>query len=163
MVFPWIPFLTELEEEVSLVSIPSFGEEGGTSDTIGIIAIKYDENTDKIIRALVGTSIPNTTSTTLHDLKDGTTNLQVPSGKVWFVAVTCDGAANTTWKLRGSATVDSNDGTILFDRTKVMTAGQFVTTPVVKLTANQFLTIEHDTGTPGSIVFKNAVIVEKTA
>ena len=161
--FPWNLFLKEQgEDEVSLYSIPFYDEFGATTDFRGQIAIKFDENNDTIIRVFSGTNIGNGVSTTLHDLKDNSTNLKVPAGKKWFVAVTCDGATGTNWKLRGSATVDTADGTTYFDRSRTMTAGSLVTSPVVELAANEFLTIEHPSGA-GNIIFKGAIVIEKTA
>ena len=156
MVFPWISFLQEVDDDLGNFVQISFSA-AGTSG-VGNIAMKYDPDIGDTILTIATQTVVD--ATTLHS-SDTLTDLEVPTGKKWSVILQFQrGSVNFTFKVRASATVNTNDGTVEWDQSHALITGEESTTTRLELTAGEFLTMEVVTGN-GSCL--GGLIVESAA
>ena len=139
------------------VNTVSIGVWGGTTAALGTLVIPFDPETDSI---LIPDNITLSVNNTLKLAKD-LTDLQVPVGKKWIV-VLLFARSSVDWfgKIRASDTVNTADGTVLWARTTTIVTGERITSEIVTLTAQKFLTIETDAGTA---LISGSIIIEKPA
>ena len=141
---------------VNTVSIQVWG---GTTASLGNLVIPFDPETDSI---LIPDNITLTSAApqTLLLAKD-LTDLQVPVGKKWIVVLLISrSSVDWTGKIRASDTVDTADGLILWDRTTTIITGERITSEIVTIAAQKFLTVETDAGTG---ILAGSIIIEKPA
>ena len=152
-------FIQDIEDEELGNFISDSAWSLGTSN-IGSINRKYDPDAGDTLIFVDGVAL--TATGTLHNAIDGSTNLQVPTGKKWTVVLTIGFRVTTgpTFKIRGSATVDTADGNTHYTQTKASVTNEKVTTPVLTLAADEFLTYEV---TANTATFLGATIIESDA
>ena len=156
--FPIINWIRIEDEDLGNFVTDSAWALGTTS--IGSINRKYDPDAGDTLIFVDG--VNQTATGTFHNAIDGSTNLQVPTGKKWTVVLTIQFLVTTgpTFKIRASATVDTADGTVLYTQTKASTTTEQVTTPILELAADDFLTYEK---TANNATFQGAIIIESDA
>jgi len=132
---------------------------GGTTLSLGTLVLEFDPETDSILipdNITLSSAAPQT----LLLAKD-LTDLQVPVGKKWTVVLLLSrSSVDWTGKIRASDTVDTADGTVLWDRTTTIITGERITSEILTLTAQKFLTVETDAGTA---ILAGSIIIEKPA
>ena len=132
---------------------------GGTTLSLGTLVLEFDPETDSILipdNITLSSAAPQT----LLLAKD-LTDLQVPVGKKWIVVLLLSrSSVDWTGKIRASDTVDTADGTVLWDRTTTIITGERITSEILTLTAQKFLTVETDAGTA---ILAGSLIIEKPA
>ena len=157
--FPIIQYL-RLEEDEDLGNFVTDSVWSLGTASAGTASRKYDPDAGDTLIFVDGVNL--TATGTLHNAIDGSTNLEVPTGKKWTVILTLGFLSTTgpTFKIRASDTVDTADGTILYTQTKASVTNEKVTTPVLALAAGKFLTYEK---TANNALFSGAIIIESDA
>ena len=144
MVGPWIHALFGGEDEDlgDFLSINHFSSTGISQSTYNI---KYDKNTDTIIP--LQNVFSTTTPTSVIRSIDGVA-YQVPAGKklVFLGFLTSQSTSNVAGKIWSSATVNTADGTTIWNQTQLVNTNSRQSTAVLEIAANQFLTLERVTG-----------------
>lgn len=143
---PIIDWLQELEDEdlgdhfsVAINSAVFGGNDANQAS--GQVHFKYDAETDTILRLSARSS--NGTLSFVEDI-DGVA-YQVPTGKkaVGIVYMTnTNETATRTAKVRSSTTVDTANGTILHDQTRVFGQVLPAMTAILEWIADRFITVE---------------------
>ena len=155
MVFPWLPALFGGEDE-DLGDHITATVYNGITTSVGELHVKYDVNLDTIInlgRVSVGSGI-----TTSAHIFPANSNYQVTVGKKLIFIAIVRGSASTQkgFKIRDSATVDSEDGGTLWDASAGGASGGASTQKwsigPLEASASTFVTIEESTSNTGNVL-----------
>lgn len=136
------------------LSINIYNSAGGTVAQ-GIAHMKYDKDIDTLVNLLdiaAGTGSP----ISVHESRTNS-NYQVPAGKkfVFMGVMDASSVGGHSMKIWSSATVDTADGTTIFDQTFTGPRNtQWITTPILEVAANRFLTLEHTGGAANAVLSK---------
>ena len=169
MVGPWITFVIPEEDDLAgLLEIPKFPfVTNAVPTSIHNTFLGSNDAVAPVIHFHSGGAVAATPLSAHLESTVGTVAYQVPAGKRLVFALVLSASTSTAnFKVRSSATVDTADGTVLFDNTggTVLdnTPNISWTRPVLEVAASQFLTIERVSGT-GTINIQMIIAAEKAA
>jgi len=133
----------------------------------GRLNLKYDPDAGEkpILLLSGGAASSGTAAVSLHLAETGA-NAQVPAGKKWkgFIVLGGGTANAVKGKVRSAATLDTADGTVVWDGSAGtnLTNQVFQTTELLEFDENEYPTIEYSSGT-GTIEIKMVVLIEVDA
>lgn len=164
MVFPWIPFLQDEEDDLgSFLSVALFYASTGSAGTINF---RYDDTIGDEPQNLQSGGDASSGSPASADFTIDGTSAQVPTGKKWIGYIVYGGASATACKasIRASTTVDTANGTKIWDGSSsdFVTNTVFITAGPLEFSANTFVTLEHESGA-GNARFQRIVLYETDA
>ena len=149
MVFPWIPFPQELDEDLGdFVSIAVYRREASANGTYNL---KYDRAAGDFPVNLLNVQSSSGVSLSAHIAKSNTA-YQVPASRKFVGMARCGGSSSTAHNMdiRSSATVDTADGTIVYTQTDALNNVLFVTSQPFTILASQFLTLTETSSASGN-------------
>jgi len=161
MVFPWVAFLKESEEDLAnFIDIPLFARSGNSSVRMDMIAHRLlkIEDSDTVV-FLSQESIGGVTNKSLETRLAGTADYVFPNKTVKFFLVVESTGGACSYNVRTSATANAADGTTREAVTLQSNTSVYTTEVIEGNFSTDFLTIEKVTSSPTLIVMV-AVIIE---
>ena len=155
MIFPWIPFLKEGEDDElpdHFITLPNYDGFSGTEKTSGGSSLGVND-ADTVKALATNAGLAEGAVGSLH-VEDNSTSYQNTSGVTAYaiIIIQCEGAGTATRHVKiysGPTENSTASATLLFEIGSVTTfgilnaTGEKLTTPILKIQDNHFLTVEN--------------------